>query len=263
MKKLLCAAGLLITSNAYTDENANIDFSKAYVIPYESGVNTLSLGGVTTLWDNLFYDVQFKLLDNYNLAIVGALKKASPKEQLEQKLRNTIWKGKYLINDQVHLTALQLNIVQNGYVGGRILHSDAAKASEYDHYLEAVVTGDILSQYKIDGKFVDIDYISQEVLDKLPSNTATRYLIRIKRVRALGFKNDANDNGSWSTNREYRMILEGDQLKGVVGIPNDVYGSSDGTSENGEITLSLSQSCFNVRRRASPEERLFDVAFSK
>ena len=141
--------------------------------------------------------------------------------------------GQYLIYDNNYSTTLKLVVVQDGYVGGEITHSSQEKN---ENYLHARVTGDILSQYQIGDDFIDEDRLTSEVLDNLSPDTITRQLIRIKRVRALKFK---NGDSSWSTNREYRMILENGMLSGAVAIPNSSYGEGDKTNETGNILLTL------------------------
>jgi len=194
----------------------SVDFSKSYVIPETSGVDTVSIGGITTLWDNATYGVDFWLNPDYNLIIIGALAQTSPSELLEQRLRNTTWQGTYSVNDDNFTTTLKLVVVQSGYVGGEVIHSEGAETG--GGYLHSRVTGDIISQYQINGVFLDEDRISPEELAKLPLDVPNRQLIRIKRVRALEFKNDG-DGSSWSTNREYRLVLENNILSGSVGIP--------------------------------------------
>lgn len=237
MKKLalsLCFLSLAHVSLS-VHAGADVDFSKAYVIPEESTVGKVTIGGVKPLWSDLFYSVDFALSPEYNLNIVGVLNQSSLQEQLEQSLRNTTWIGSYLINDNNYSTTLKLTVVQDGYVGGEVIHSDAQSANGKS--LHARVAGDILTQYQINGSYVDEDSLSSETLNTLPVDTVTRQLIRIKRVRALQFT--SNSDGSWSTNREYRMVLENDVLTGSVGIPHDSYGSGDATTENGNILLTL------------------------
>jgi len=230
LKKLTLTIAFILSSSAYA--GADIDFSKAYVVPEQSTVDKLTVGGVKPLWSDLFYSVDFTLHPDYSLSVVGVLNQSSIQEQLEQNLRNTTWKGSYVVNNDNFTTTLKLVVVQEGYVGGEVIHSESEEAG--GDYLHARVTGDILNQYKIGETFVDEDRISPDVLAELSPTTETRQLVRIKRVRALEF------NGGWSTNREYRMTLENNVLSGIVGIPNDTYGSGDGTSGNGSITLVLS-----------------------
>jgi len=231
MKKLTLTIAFILSSSAYA--GADIDFSKAYVVPEKSGVDQVTLGGVKPLSSDLFYSVDFALHPDYSMGLVGALNQSSLQEQLEQNLRNTVWRGSYVIGEDNFVTTLQLVVVQDGYMGGEIIHTKSEEAGE--DYLHARVTGDILTQYQINDTFVDEDRISAEILADLPPTTPTRQLVRIKRVRALTF------TSGWSTNREYRMTLEDNMLTGIVGIPNDIYGSGDGTSENGSITLVLSE----------------------
>lgn len=208
------------------------NFSKAFIIPEKSGVNNVTIGGISAKGDS--YSVDFNFGENLTLSITNANLEDSISEILEQKLRNTTWQGTYAVNNDNFTTNLNLVVVQNGYVGGEIIHSEPVE--EGNGFLHARVTGDIVTQFEINGSFVDEDRIGIDTLDFLPENTQTRQLIRVKRMRALEFRND-NDGSNWNTNREYRLILENGTLSGIVGIPNTTIGSSDNTSGNGIITL--------------------------
>ena len=236
MKQLLLVVGLILVSSLHA-QPADIDFSKAYVVPEQSSVDKVTIGGIKPLWSELFYSVDFLLAPDYTMSLVGVLNQSSILEQLEQRLRNTTWKGSYAVNNDNFITTLKLVVVQDGYVGGEIIHTESE--TEGGGYLHSRVTGDILTQYQIGDTFIDEDRITPEVLTELPPTTETRQLIRIKRVRAIEFINDG-DGSAWNTNREYRMTLEDNILTGIVGIPNNSYGSDDGTSGNGSITLILS-----------------------
>jgi len=233
MKKWVFTISIALSSFAYA--GADVDFSKAYVVPEKSSVDKVTIGGVKPLWSDLFYSVDFTLTPEYSLNMLGVLNQSSVQEQLEQSLRNTTWVGKYLVNNDNFSTTLKLVVVQDGYIGGEIIHSEPEE--EGGGYLHARVTGDILSQYQIGDSLIDEDRLTPEILNNLPPNTTTRQLIRIKRVRALEFKN--GDGSAWNTNREYRMTLEDGMLSGAVGIPNDRYGSGDETTGNGNILLTL------------------------
>lgn len=215
---------------------SSIDFSKAYVVPNLSLTDKVTLGGILSLKDSKFYTVDFVLRDDKTLSIIAMRNESSIKEVLEQKLRNTVWKGTYDINNESYITTLTFVVVQDGYVGGEVVHEGQGSNTKFLH---ARVTGDILNQYQINGVLTDEDRIDPAVLEGLPIDTPTRQLIRIKRVRAIKFTNGSNS--SWSTNREYRMTLEADKLTGIVGIPADTYGSDDGTSDNGNVNLVLSE----------------------
>ena len=173
--------------------------------------------------------------EDLTLSITDAVIQNSASEVLEQNLRNTTWQGTYAINDDNFTTILNLVVVQNGYVGGEIIHSESVQ--EGNGLLHARVTGDIVTQFEIGGSFVDEDRIDVDTLNSLSENTPNRQLIRVKRMRTLEFRND--NNNKWSTNREYRLILKNGGLSGTVGIPNDTIGSNDGTSSNGTISLTL------------------------
>ncbi|OQW94907.1 MAG: hypothetical protein BWK79_04305, partial [Beggiatoa sp. IS2] len=155
---------------------------------------------------------------------------------LEQQLRNTKWQGVYNVNDDSFTTELQLVVVQDGYVGGEIIHSESSETG--GGYLHTRVAGDIVIQFQINGAFIDEDALSADTLASLSLDTPTRYIVRIKRVRGLQVVNDA-DGSSWSQNREYRLTLQNNTLVGTVVIPNDSYGEGDKTSENGSIALAL------------------------
>ncbi len=123
MRKLLFSIGIALSSFVYA--GADVDFSKAYVIPEKSGVDTVTIGGVKPLWSELFYSVDFTLNPEYSLNMLGVLNQSSVQEQLEQRLRNTTWVGQYLVNNDNFSTTLKLIVVQDGYVGGEIIHSEA------------------------------------------------------------------------------------------------------------------------------------------
>lgn len=233
MKKTILFAGLAVVFSSTVYAGADVDFSKAYIVPEKSTVDKVTIGGIKPLWSDLFFSVDFNLVEpEYALKIQGVLNQSSIEEQLEQNLRNTTWVGNYLIGDVNYTTTLKLVVVQDGYVGGEVIHQH----SEHPGYLHARVTGDIINQYQINGIFLDEDRITPDTLASLPINTPTKQLIRIKRVRALQVATPHNASG-WSTNREYRMILENGLLIGTVGIPNDLYGTGDETTENGSILL--------------------------
>jgi hypothetical protein len=223
-------------TDSYVQYLSSIDFSKSYVVPDLSSTDKITLGGILSLKDSRYYTADFALRDDKTLSIIAMRNESSIREVLEQKLRNTVWKGTYVIGSSHYTTTLTLIVVQDGYVGGEVVHDPTAPDTMLLH---ARVTGDILNQYQINGVFTDEDRISPAVLSGLPINTPTRQLVRIKRVRALKFVNSGNN--SWSTNREYRMTLENDKLTGIVGIPAETYGSDDGTSDNGNVNLVLSK----------------------
>jgi hypothetical protein len=57
-------------------------------------------------------------------------------------------------------------------------------------------------------------------------------------MRALEFNSAGSSaNSGWNANREYRLLLDGDVLSGVVGIPNEIYGANNTTTGSGSITL--------------------------
>ena len=228
MRKIIALCSILCSTSILA---VDANFSKSFVVPEGSGVNTIRIGGIEA--EGSPYSVDFKLQPDLTLAINNAAVQNSVREQLEQKLRNTQWQGVYNIFEFNHPTTLNLVVVQNGYVGGEIVHAQTNENT--GGFLKARLTGDIITQFKIDGIFVDEDRISTKRFNQLTNNTPNRQLIRIKRMRAFDFL--TSGSSGWSTNREYRMVLENGVLSGTVGIPNDIYGSNDGTKSNGTITL--------------------------
>lgn len=126
-------------------------------------------------------------------------------------------------NDDFFTTELKLVVVQDGYIGGEVIHSESVEMG--GGYLHARITGDIITQFKINGAFVDEDSLSADVLAKLPFNITTRSLIHIKRVRGLQFVNAAGDASGWSQNREYRLILQDNTLGCIPNHMQFVRGS--------------------------------------
>jgi hypothetical protein len=235
MHKIMVLFSILCSSTVLA---IDADFSKSFVVPEKSKINKITLGGIDAAGES--YSVDFSLQEDLSLTITDAVIQDGLSEKLEQSLRNTTWKGKYAVNDDNFTTILNLFVVQNGYVGGEIIHSESIE--EGDQYIHTRVTGDIVTQFEIDGSFVDEDRITPEILENLTENTPHRQLIRIKRMRTLEFRNE-NDgsDGGWSSNREYRLILENGLLSGKVGIPNETVGVDDATENDGTISLVLQQ----------------------
>lgn len=215
-------------------QETGIDFSKAYVITEGSTVDHVRLGGLKPTWMNDFFYVDFLLLPDFSMSVSGVMQEVSPREQLEQRLRNTTWSGTYEVHDKEYPTQLSLMAVQNGYIGGEIIHSPDTNGQ--GGYLNVRVAGDIILQYFIGGKYTDEDALSNKVIESLPQNTSVRYIIRLKRMRVLEFINGDN-NSTWSSNREYRLFLENGVLSGTVAVPAERYGDSEDTSEYGSVSL--------------------------
>jgi hypothetical protein len=235
MRKIMVLCSILCSTTVLA---IDADFSKSFVVPEKSTINKITLGGIDAVGKS--YSVDFSLQEDLSLIITDAVIQDSLSEKLEQSLRNTTWKGKYAINDDNFTTTLNLFVVQNGYVGGEIIHSESIE--EGDQYIHTRVTGDIVTQFEIDGSFVDEDRITPEILENLTENTPHRQLIRIKRMRTLEFRNENDGSGGvWSSNREYRLILENGLLSGKVGIPNETVGVDEATENDGTISLVLQQ----------------------
>lgn len=226
----ICTLFLAASTLAFAD---GVKFSKAYIIPNESGENTVSMGGIEVA--DKAYRVDFALNENLALEVKNYSLVSNTSEQLMQDLRSTTWTGSYVLRGYSFDTTLNLNIVEDAYVGAEIEHINAS--GKDSGYFKGRVTGDIVTQYKINDEYIDEDRLSSEELSEITSSTPHKQLIRIKRVRAFEYIK-VDGSGDWSTNREYRLTLENGALVGVVGIPNDNYGSNDGTEDNGSLTLS-------------------------
>lgn len=224
---------LCITLCSTTVFAIDANFSKSFVVPESSGINKITIGGIDALGNS--YSVDFNLREDLTLSITDAVIQDSISEKLEQSLRNTSWQGTYAIDDNNYTTTLNLVVVQNGYVGGEVIHSESIE--EGNKFLHVRVTGDIVTQFEINGSFADEDRIDTDTLGSITENTPNRQLIRIKRMRVLEFRKDQDNESSWNANREYRLILEDGILSGTVGVPNDTIGSNDGTTGNGAISL--------------------------
>jgi len=222
----------LITHAAWAAE-ANVDFSRAYVMVEQSGLDYVRIGGVKPNWFDAFFSVDFNLQPDYNMTISGVMQELTKREQLEQKLRNTKWIGTYKIGSGNYATTLSFMAVQNGYIGGEVIHGSTATD---EGYLHARVAGDIINQYQVNGAFFDEDSLTAAQIAALPITTTGRHIIRVKRMRGLEYRNGTT-MGSWSTNREYRMVLENGILSGTVAIPAGNYGEAEDTSEYGTVTL--------------------------
>ncbi|OQW94258.1 MAG: hypothetical protein BWK79_06835 [Beggiatoa sp. IS2] len=246
MKYALTLVSLVpLLANAASPE-ASVDFSKAYIVPNTPAPTEIRIGGVETHngKDTLVHSIVlgFNSPDT-SFKILAATPQTSSAELLEQQLRGTIWKGDYRTNTNLYRTELQLLTVENSFVGGQVTHTTADPESPV--FLRAEVAGNIVTQYLIDAvgtgelTWVDSDQIDYK---KLPANTIIppddaariRQLLRLKRTRALEFKNSTI---GWGSNSEYRLVLVNTELTGSVGTPPDRYTGSDVMTGNGEIVL--------------------------
>lgn len=228
------------------DAETSVDFSKAYIVPNTAVPTEIRINGVETHSgkDTLVHSINLGFNpQNAYFSILAVTPQTSNAELLEQQLRGTLWKGDYRTNVNLYRTELQLQTVQNGFVGGQIIHTTADPESPV--FLRAEVAGNIVTQYLLDAKgtgeltWVDSDQIDYE---KLPANTVIppddaariRHLLRLKRMRALEFTNSSN---GWGSHSEYRLVLVNDELTGSVGTPPDRYNSNDVMTSNGDIVL--------------------------
>ena len=160
-------------------------------------------------------------------------------DEIEDYLRGTTWTGSYLIHDVEFETILYIKSVGDGFIGAEVIHKNSSDGDS--KFLDAKIAGDIVVQYELsEDEFVDEDRIDPLTLLRLKDSVPQRYLIRLKRVRAIKFDNGSG-GGGWSTNREYRLELNIDSnyLKGIVGVPTKIYGNVIDTEEKGQIILTL------------------------
>ncbi|MDM8558293.1 hypothetical protein QUF54_04675 [Candidatus Marithioploca araucensis] len=250
-----------------------VDFSKAYVIIPETSPSIeeekqrVRIGGVKTVetrddevtvfnWTlSLDFDPE-----NASFHLLEAQLQEEESIILQQRLRGTIWKGDYRTVNNLYLTELRFKSVQEGFVGGEIIHT-TSEQPEPSSFLHAKVAGDITTQYFINEEreideeneliWVDVDKykeIVNSVQEKnegkeedeivpIPPILETRHLIRLKRTRPIGKLIHAT--GHWGSHNEYRLTLEQDRLVGSVGTPANSYGVKDVLTGNGELELRM------------------------
>lgn len=304
MKQTITLISLIVLLSTQTSVADKVDFSKAYIImPTETLTEddtsendeneestdeieevasppTLQIGGVETTVKNEGEVTVFnwKLFLNSPDNTTYYVYEVKPQnyfdpELLQQRLRGTTWDGYYQTSKTRYVTRLLLISIQNGFVGGEIIHttgkiphlpSDDPPSS----FLHARVAGDITTQYKIeendDGKLVWVSVSEYEKrvakinkanegkegdkVTPVPKILEARHKIRLKRTRDMSDKTK-NANSRWGSHNEYRLILEEDKetaeynkITGHVGIPPESYGSSDVLTGNGKIELTISDS---------------------
>jgi hypothetical protein len=269
-KYLLLSVFFLTTSQA-----AEVNFSKAYIIPDSA---QLRVGGVEVRGDNASTqhelvlgfkseDSSFSLVDNRLQAVFDV-------ELVSQQLRGTQWRGRYDSGKNLYDTTFYFNGLVNGMVTGEMVHR--SPDPEASSFLRTLVGGILSTEYLVDQKgdgkatwmdahayaqlIQDIDQANRDaqqaastatttttttktsttttpVLRSYPTVQEIRYYLRLKRLLALEVK---SDNGNWGASAEYRMDLGKDNImRGSVGTPPDSYSNSDVTSNNGSISLEL------------------------
>ena len=264
----MSAKYLLLSLFLFTaPQAAEVDFSKAYIIPDSA---KLRVGGVEIRNDNartaheLVFgfkseDSSFSLIDN-------RLQAPFDVELVSQQLRGTVWRGRYDSGKNLYDTTFYFNGLVNGMVTGEMVHRSPDPAAS--GFLRTLVGGILSAEYLVDQKgdgkatwmdahaymqlIQDIDQANRDAQQAASSSTTTtktstttlriypavqdtRYYLRLKRLLALEVK---SDSGNWGASAEYRMNLGSDNImRGSVGTPPDSFSNTDVTSNNGSISL--------------------------
>ena len=257
----------LFTSNAIMAEEQatdfsqvrQIDLSKAYVIsnvPCLTGTGQLienstpcktqlRLGGVISYSNDLSLVNWIQLnfvstpLAHFDVITNSGGLQTSGRELFEQRMRDTHWTGTYISGrENVYLTELQFEIIQDNFIGGEIIH----KLADETAFLRAKVTGYLVTQYCVldDKGNCTLGWIDLEEGKSLPNNVISRQSIQLKRTRAIEQKNLL---AKWGSNTEYRLALEKnvltgkEELIGNVGTTSESYGNTNTFSSNGVLRL--------------------------
>lgn len=253
-----------------------VDFSKAYIIIPETqpettnseaektetqDTPTLQIGGVKTLeiLDNEVTQLNWTLSldfnsdeDTFHLSTQPQSNNFDP-ELLQQQLRDSVWTGEYKTVKNRYSTELRIQSVQQGFIGGEIIHT-TTEEPEPSSFLHTKVVGDITTQYLIEEDEEEPNWIYVDEYDEMvtqinkeneekeeegivpnPTILDTRHLIRLKRTRRIG--DPKHSSSSWGAHNEYRLTLENNKITGGVGIPPDNFGVKDELRGNGEIEL--------------------------
>lgn len=252
-----------------TSQAAEVNFSKAYIIPDSV---QLRVGGVEVRNDNArtqhelvlgfkSEDSSFSLLDNRLQAVFDV-------ELVSQQLRGTEWRGRYDSGKNLYDTTFYFNGLVNGMVTGEMVHRSPDPAAS--GFLRTLVGGILSTEYLVDQKgdgkatwmnahtymqlIQEIDTANRDTqqtsssssnstttnsttktVRSYPSVQEIRYYLRLKRLLALEVK---SDSGNWGASAEYRMNLGKDNImRGSVGTPPDSFSNTDVTSNNGSISL--------------------------
>ena len=276
MKSVIILIHLILFLNTLALAS-EVDFSKTYISSESSSLRegdrtespVLRLSGLKTI-DRQNDDI---ILSNWRLILgfnpdngtfhvqEAQLQNHFEPELLQQRLRGTTWKGEYKTAKNLYTSELQFKSVQNGFIGGEVIHSTQDEP-EPSSFLHATVTGDITTQYLIDEKGeAELDWVNveqyQEIVIKIheanegkeaedrtpiPPILDTRQLIRLKRTRSIdNISKPTHASSRWGSHNEYRLTLENDKLIGNVGLPPDSFGTKDVLTGNGLIELTLSE----------------------
>ena len=263
--ELLWVTSNTIMAQEQTDETLpfsqarQVDLSKAYVISNVACLNDagqvimdsapcktqLRLGGVVSYSNDLslvnWIQLNFVATPQAHFEVItnsGGLQ-TSERELFEQRMRDTHWTGTYISGrENIYLSEFQLEVIQNNFVGGEIVH----KLADETAFLRAKVTGYLVTQYCLldDKGNCTLGWIDLDEGKSLPNNVISRQALRLKRSRALEQKNLL---AKWGSHTEYRLALEinpltgREELIGNVGATSDNYGSNDTFIANGLLRL--------------------------
>lgn len=233
IKPLTLCVGILaaLVSQSAPAQQA-VNFGSAFVVPEFSGVGKVRIGGIAVAGSPSIYSVDFLLKPDYSLVISDGTLLTSTQDALEQALRNTTWTGTYDVSGNTFSTRLVISAVQAGYVGAEITHTGSAASGS----ITARLGGELIKRYTIGGTTYDEDAMSATQVASVAGTNPTGYLIRVKRTRAISFAN-GTDLGGWSSNREYRLTLDGQTLSGTVAIPGENFGIATSSSDLGSVVL--------------------------
>jgi len=243
---LISLITLPVVAQDESEDQAQVNFSKAYIIPGATSSKEIQLGGVETLADKdlLIHSLRIGFnADKLDFRILQAEPQKTDAELFEQFLRGTIWRGDYKTSRNIYWTQLRFDTVQNGFIAGELIHKTRDPANP--DILRIKVAGQITTQYLIDEQdngdpvWVNADRID---VDKLPADVIIpperadhiRQLIQLSRMQGIEFEHNSS---GWGRYHEYRMALVEDRLTGSVGIPPERYSSGNKLQGLGDIEL--------------------------
>jgi hypothetical protein len=241
---------------------ADVDVSGAYLLPQaELPPNQMLIGGVVTK-----IDPQLNFVEDFLIEFESFLSHESGVTQLrllnarpavwpdnrQQQLRGTTWHGSYYTGqNDMYLTDLHLQIIENGFVKGEIEHKTAE--AEPKRKLRVQVLGTITTDFLLnvrpelpENQPVWIE--SSELLalqaeraarnPDLPPiivypNTHFRHKLFLQRGKAI---TAVHNNGDWGRFNVYDLNLEHEQIVGSLYLPEDGY-SKTRTSGHGILNL--------------------------
>ena len=233
-KSTLLVAVLAMASVFSVQAQQEVNFASSFVVPEKSGLGKVRIGGIAVAGSPAIYAVDFALKPDYSLGIADGVLLTSTQDSLEQALRNTTWTGTYVVLGLTYTTKLTINAVQAGYVGAEITHTGA----NADGSLTARLGGELIKRYTINGITYDEDAMSASQIASVVGKNPDGYIVRIKRTRAISYSN-GTATGGWSSNREYRLTLDGTKLSGAVAVPGAVFGDEQISTGSalGEVVL--------------------------